>query len=345
MFLTRCFNIAFISVCLLPLSSAQMSAQMPQINIVLGMTYDSEIRSDVRTFGLWYDSSHSSTDPNLPIAVYIHGGGWSGGSAYPPLGQPGTLTSGVCNDTNTVVCYLANIGYAVYSINYTLAASGEDTKWPAQWQDCECFFKFLAEEAGVTVPGDPQQIFLFGHSAGAHLAAVTALAPHDAFSPDCSHTSLSYSVKAVGLASAPIDLQQLFTESGVPGTEGAIANLLGCDPGLGAPPDCLALAASANPASYVAQGQPPVQVESGYSDKEIPYQFQGALHSAYAALLPPVSSPWIIYGQDGPPPYNHNLDLFYYNPCSLGTEPSPCGSAGEAFEDMLSFFEGSSPKR
>jgi hypothetical protein len=153
---------------------------------------------------------------------------------------------------------------------------------------------------------------------------------------------LDYKVTAVALASPPIDLQEIFTNSGIPNTEAAISNLLGCDPGLGAAPACLALAASANPASYVAQGQPPVLVETGYDDDVIPYQFQGALKSAYAALHPPVSSQWIIFGESGNPPYNHDLDLFLYNPCSSdpnGGEPSPCGSAGAAFADILNFIE------
>src|SRR6516165_8524767 len=93
---------------------------MPAINIQLGLTYDNSITSNVRTFGLWYGASHSSTDPTMPIAVYIHGGEWAFGSAYEPIGLGGPITPGICPDAKTAVCDLASLGYAVYSINYTL---------------------------------------------------------------------------------------------------------------------------------------------------------------------------------------------------------------------------------
>ena len=301
-------------------------------NTVLGMSYDTAISSSVRTFGLWYDSSHAINDPTMPIAVYIHGGGWVGGSGFSALGKPGPITPGVCTDTSTAACDLASKGYAVYSINYTLTTTDPATKWPVQWQDCECFMKFLAEEAGVSVPGNPQAIYLFGQSAGAHLSGMTALAPHNAFPTNCSHTSTNYSIKAVSMESAPLDLITLAANEPA---KSNITGLLGCDPSAtSATAACIALANSANPVTYVAAGQPPTMVASGMGDTQIPYATQGDLQAAYAALTPPVVSQWTVYGLT----FNHDLDLFYYSDCSQNKEPSPCGSAGTAFTDILSFF-------
>jgi hypothetical protein len=101
------------------------------------------------------------------------------------------------------------------------------------------------------------------------------------------------------------------------------------------------VAAAASPVTYAAQGQPPVLVESGYSDTGIPYATQGELQAAYAALTPPVVSQWIVFGQTGPQ-YFHDLDLAYYNPCSSdpdGPEPAPCGSAGAAFSNIWTFLQ------
>jgi acetyl esterase/lipase len=297
------------------------------------MSYDATINSSVRTFGLWYDSSHAINDPTMPIAVFIHGGGWTGGSAYSELGKPSPITPGGCTDTTTAACYLASIGYAVYSINYTLTTTDPATKWPAQWQDCDCFMKFLAEEAGVSVPGNPQAIYLFGHSAGAHLSGMTAIAPHNAFPTNCSHTSTNYSIKAVSMESAPLDLITLAANEPA---KSNIIGLLGCDPSVTSDTACIALATSANPATYVAAGQPPTRVASGMGDTQIPYATQGDLQAAYAALTPPVVSQWTVYGLT----FSHDLDLFYYSPCSNDPdgEPSPCGSAGTAFTDILAFF-------
>jgi acetyl esterase/lipase len=317
-------------------------AQTPNITIVFGSSYDS-INSGVRTYGLWYESSHAINDPTMPIAVYIHGGAWARGSGFGKIGVDDAMVPGTCDGTmtNTVICSLAALGYAVYSINYTLTQQNDaSTQWPVQWQDCECFLKFLAEQAGVSVPGNPNNIYLFGHSAGAHLVGVTALAPHNTFPTNCSHTSTAYKIKALVLASPPLNLEELYSAN--PTVDGPISALLGCSPGPNADASCLAIAASADPATYVGESQPPTMVETGEADQSIPYYLQGALQTAYSQLSPPVPSVWNVY-----PNFSHNLDLFYYAPCSSGPdggEPSPCGAGGSVFNDLTNFFQqGSLP--
>ena len=236
------------------------------------------------------------------------------------------------------MCALAAAGFAAYSINYTLGVPNDPaTKWPAQWQDCECFLKFLAEQAGVSVPGNPGRIYIFGHSAGGHLAAMMTLVPHDAFPTNCSHTSTNYSVRATMLFSPPLDLRTLYMGSPAKGIQGGIFNLLGCVPSAWASDSCVDVAVSANPATYVAPGQPPILVETGQGDTNVMYHFQGSLQTSYAALSPPVVARWKVF----PTAYTHDLDLFYFNPCSSnpeGPSPSPCGSAGKAYADLIAFF-------
>src|SRR4029077_6876642 len=164
------------------------------------------------------------------IAVFIHGGGWSGGGGEVYNFAPITPASCVGGNANTAACGLALSGNAVYSIGYTLVTSDPTTQWPVQWQDCDCFLKFLAEQAGVTVPGNPQAIYLFGHSAGAHLAGMVALAPHSRFDSNCTHTSTTYTVKAVAMLSPPLDLRQLWLGAQSLGISASVTNLLGCVP-------------------------------------------------------------------------------------------------------------------
>ena len=270
----------------------------------------------------------------MPIAVFIHGGSWTGGTAY----GDASISPTSCVNANTVMCALAAAGYAVYSINYTLAVSKDvATQWPIQWQDCDCFFKFLAEQAGVTVPGNPNRIYVIGHSSGAHLAAMVTLAPHTAFPPNCTHTSTNYTIRALALLSPPLDLRQLYMGMPGAGIEGGVTNLLGCSPTEWATPDCIRLTQTVNPASYVAQNQPPIQVQTGLSDAKVLFFFQGALQSAYAGLNPSVNITWVIH----PAPYGHDLDFFLFNPCSddpTALEPSPCGSLGQAYQSLATFF-------
>ena len=265
------------SIVLLAITAGLTPATLPEstlgITVKDGLVYDSQINSSIRKFRLYYKTAAGSTNPNLPIAVFIHGGGWMTGGR----GQA-QITPITCGDTSTVACYLANAGYAVYSIDYTLVKAvggGRDlvvdpandrkvssashnfrpdtgnaiivtngngwtkggytvesvsgdaailnaspappgstkgnyndieagTFFPAQAQDCACFLSYLAERAGVSIPGDRNNIAVMGHSAGGNLGLLVSLAPHGAFPRNCSHTSTSYKIQHVVVASASL---------------------------------------------------------------------------------------------------------------------------------------------
>lgn len=94
----------------------------------------------------------------LPVVVYIHGGGWSGGNKA----------------TGFVADYGAEIvkrGLVFVSINYRLAPT---YTYPAQNQDVDCALKYLTNHA-VELHIDTKKVGLFGDSAGGQLAAMAAL--------------------------------------------------------------------------------------------------------------------------------------------------------------------------
>ena len=91
----------------------------------------------------------AAADP--PLVVYIHGGGWVGGSKK-----------------NVPVKFLLDEGYAVASISYRL--TGVAT-FPAQIHDCKGAVRWLrahADEYGY----DATRVAATGSSAGGHLAAL-----------------------------------------------------------------------------------------------------------------------------------------------------------------------------
>lgn len=95
-------------------------------------------------------------DAPLPAVIYIHGGGWSGGSRN--AGHPFTVA-------------FANGGYFACTISYRLSGQA---KYPAAVHDCKAAVRFLrahAEELGI----DPDRIGVWGHSAGGHLSAMLGL--------------------------------------------------------------------------------------------------------------------------------------------------------------------------
>lgn len=93
-----------------------------------------------------------------PVIVAVHGGGWQGGSraGYKYWGP-----------------FLARNGYALFSIDYRLGKPGT---YPASAYDVKAAIQFVRAKAGE-LGLDPERIGLMGDSAGAHLAALVAIAP------------------------------------------------------------------------------------------------------------------------------------------------------------------------
>jgi acetyl esterase/lipase len=86
-----------------------------------------------------------------PIALFIHGGGWTEGKKE--MGKP-------------LCAPLARRGYLAATINYRLA---DVAPWPAQIDDCLAAVRWL-QAHGAEYGGDPAQIVVTGGSAGGQLA-------------------------------------------------------------------------------------------------------------------------------------------------------------------------------
>ncbi len=87
----------------------------------------------------------------LPVVVWIHGGGWTGG-----------------NKEGSPAVPLAAQGYAVASINYRFS---QHAVFPAQIEDCKAAIRWLRASA-AKYHLDPDHIGVWGGSAGGHLVAL-----------------------------------------------------------------------------------------------------------------------------------------------------------------------------
>ncbi len=94
----------------------------------------------------------------LPLVVYIHGGGWRGGS------QNGRLI-------NNYGKQFLQKGIAVATIGYRTNSS---SPFPDQNQDIACALEYLDDHAD-TLHINPRKVVYFGDSAGGQLAAFAAL--------------------------------------------------------------------------------------------------------------------------------------------------------------------------
>ena len=118
-----------------------------------------------------------------PVAIVIHGGGWSGRDR---------------SDMEDIAKRLANKGIAAFNINYRLAPQH---RFPAQLEDVQAALQWVATTSS-THSLDLNRIYTVGYSAGAHLALLAAASS----TPDVPH------VTGVIAGGAPTDLT-LYPES------------------------------------------------------------------------------------------------------------------------------------
>ncbi len=92
----------------------------------------------------------------LPILVFFHGGSWNSGSR---------------TDYGFVARALADKGVMVVLPDYRLVPDG---KFPVMVEDSAAAIAFVADQA-ANWGGDPQRLFVAGHSAGAYNAMMAAI--------------------------------------------------------------------------------------------------------------------------------------------------------------------------
>lgn len=95
----------------------------------------------------------------LPVVVYVHGGGWSGGNK---------------NDFRSGARGLAKAGYVTFTIGYRLVRTNDVnniTRWPAQIDDVQRAIRWIRSKADE-YQLDPDKIGAVGASAGGHLVSL-----------------------------------------------------------------------------------------------------------------------------------------------------------------------------
>jgi len=202
----------------------------------------------------------------VPVIVHVHGGGWRRGSRRHPLPA---LGPGFYDD-------LAGQGFAVAAIDYRL--SGE-ARFPAPLEDVRAAVGWVGDH-GTTYGLDPGRVFLWGDSAGGHLALLAALTGA-ALTGAPVHGVVAW-FPVTDLAGLPSDVADA---GGVPdpGPDSREALLLGAP--AAAVPD---LAREASPVAHASAAAPPVLLVHGDADDLVPpaqsVRLAGALREAGATV-------------------------------------------------------------
>ncbi len=192
-----------------------------------------------------------------PAVVWIHGGGWSGGTKNEARAK-------------NVGGTLASAGYVVVSIDYRLGPGS----WPTNLQDCKNAVRFLRAHA-AEYHLDPRRIAVAGGSAGGHLALMVALTagvaeleptsvatPYPKFTSEVTCVANFYGI-------TDILTRQETDKSGRPtGRRAASANTLAL---FGATSEADPVWRAASPVTYVAKTSVPMLTLHGRADTTVDY--------------------------------------------------------------------------
>ena len=196
------------------------------------------------------DVYQAESDQPTPAMIYIHGGGWRGGSK------------------NRIPSFLAKAvkeGWlSVVSVEYRFS---QVAIHPAQVNDCVRAIQFVRSKSAEWNL-NPKRIGVCGGSAGAHLSLWVAL-HDDAGKPDAQDSVERQSSRvscAISFA-GPTDWKLL---SEIPHKHPAYRQLLGYEPGTPAEEMDPAKKASVSPITYVSKDDPPILLVHGDEDVIVP---------------------------------------------------------------------------
>lgn len=191
----------------------------------------------------------------LPLVVWIHGGGWSGGSKSERAAVPLVLH-----------------GYAAASVEYRFS---QKAVFPAQIQDCQAAIRWLrANSKKYNI--DPDHIGVWGASAGGHLVALLGTAGgKKAFPMVGGNEDQSDRVQAVCDWFGPADFNTVMSQAAADKTKNVFhfntpgdpySRLIGAELGVDHE-KCDAV----SPVHYVSKDNPPFLIMHGTTDALVPF--------------------------------------------------------------------------
>ena len=190
------------------------------------------------------------TDSPAPVLVYIHGGGWVGGSKE--------------SSVLRLIPWM-EMGWAVVNVQYRL---GEVSLAPAAVEDCLCALRWIIRNAS-NYNIDPERIVVTGNSAGGHLALTTGMVPASAGLDRQCPGSETLSVAAIINWYGITDVGDLLDG---PNTKSYAVEWMG------SMPNRFEIAERVSPLTYVRSGLPPILTIHGDADPTVPYQHGVQLH-------------------------------------------------------------------
>jgi acetyl esterase/lipase len=244
-----------LAIAALPVARAQLSETSAfashlqnQYRIVPNITYLTANNWDAK-LDLYLPREVSRPNPTL---IYIHGGGWTGGSKE-----------------TSVLTFLGFLekGWSVVNVEYRLARV---SLAPAAVEDCLCALRWVMHNA-TTYNFDTNNLVVTGNSAGGHLALTTGMLPAsaglDRECPGPEQLKVSAIVNWYGIT----DVEDLLDGPNM--KTYAVTWLSSME-------NRREIARRVSPIYYVRAGLPPIITIHGDADPTVPYSHAVRLHEA-----------------------------------------------------------------
>lgn len=161
----------------------------------LDVVYKKVGRRDLQ-LDLYYPQKRASE--KVPVVVYTHGGGWAAGSR-----------SGVTKSLfEPLVRQLLDAGFAFATVDYRLYNKSGRIAMRDCVIDAKDAVRYLSLNAD-TLGLDTDEFFVFGDSAGAHIAQMLLLSPSEALAGDADLAAVDYQIQAGVSWYGPCDFQDM----------------------------------------------------------------------------------------------------------------------------------------
>ena len=200
---------------------------------------------------LLLDAHIPDGEGKFPVAIIIHGGGWSSGDKETDI-------------VPVFAPYATNFTW--FTVAYRLAPTN---RWPACFNDVQNAIRWVKAHA-ADYKGDPDRIALMGYSAGGHLVSYAATQAKD-----------DTRVQAIVAMSPPTDIAGEALSKGTLNRWTSMRNLTG-HTNLDA--ETLDILHQISPLDHVKPGLPPFLFIQGSADRTVPYpetlKFQSILQAA-----------------------------------------------------------------
>jgi acetyl esterase/lipase len=241
-----------VATCFAPMSPAQSQPQviLNSVTTYKDLFYVPGSHNPKQALDLYIPKDHPP-GKKLPLVIWVHGGGWSGG-----------------DKSENMWMQIAKGGFAAASINYRLT---DEAQFPAQIFDVKAAVRWLRAHA-AEYDIDPKRIGAWGASAGGHLVALLGTSDGTKeLEGDEGNPKFSSRVQAVCDYFGPTDfvnvLDQRERNTGKAPAEPLVDKLLG-----GSPTERPEQARLASPVTFVTRHAPPFLIVHGDQDPLVPFQ-------------------------------------------------------------------------